>query len=166
VAECGDGQLIDALDRLTDANLILREGAPPHTIFLFKHALIQEAAYGTLLRQTRRDLHARIAKALNENFPHIRDTQPEILARHFFEAGLTEPAIEWWSKAGERAIRGSAYVEAIAHLERAIDLTERQVDSPEQRLVRIRLQTNHGYASLHGRGQTSPKTIASFCSCT
>jgi class 3 adenylate cyclase len=157
-----EGELRSGLDRLIDAGLLFQQGVPPHSTFRFKHALIQDAAYGTLLREARRDLHARIAKTLKEHFAHIRDTQPEILAHHYFEAGSADGAIEWWSKAGDRAMRGSAYDEASTHLEKAIALAETRFDNPAQRLLRLRLQTMHGNALLHARGQTAKGTAASF----
>ena len=162
VARKSEADVISSLDRLIRAGLLFRQGAPPHATYLFKHALVRDAAYGTLLREPRRELHARIAKTLNENFVLIRDSQPEILAHHYYEAGLMEAAIEWWTKAGERAIGNCAYNEASAHLEKAIVLAERRSDNPAQRLLRLRLQTMHGNALLHARGQTAKETAASF----
>jgi class 3 adenylate cyclase/predicted ATPase len=162
VVRKSEADVISSLDRLIRAGLLFRQGAPPHATYLFKHALVRDAAYGTLLREPRRELHARIAKTLNENFLFIRDSQPEILAHHYYEAGLTEAAIEWWTKAGERAIGSCAYDEASAHLEKAIVLAERRSDNPAQRLLRLRLQTMHGNALLHARGQTAKETAASF----
>jgi class 3 adenylate cyclase/tetratricopeptide (TPR) repeat protein len=162
VARCGEAQLVDALDRLSDAGLLFHEGAPPHATFLFKHALVQDAAYGTLLREVRRDLHARIAKTLNEKFHQISDIQPEILAHHYSEAGLHEPAADWWGKAAERAMHGSAFNEAIAHLDKAFKLVEGLADVPERRSFRLRLQTMYGHALFHVRGQAAPETIAAF----
>jgi predicted ATPase len=158
----GDDDLVGALHRLTDAGLLICDGTPPHATFLFKHALIQDAAYGTLLRERRRTLHAQIAVTLNENFPEIRATQPEILAHHYAEAGLPEQAIEWWQKAGERAMNSSAFNEAIAHIRHALSLAEELPESPAQRLLRLRLQTTYGYALLHSRGQPAPETVAAF----
>ena len=117
-----DAELHSALDRLIAAGLLFRQGVPPHATYLFKHALVQDAAYGTLLREPRRALHARIAEALRDRFTTIADAEPEVVAHHFTQAGLAEAGIEWWSKAGERALRTSAYEEAIAHLERALAL--------------------------------------------
>jgi class 3 adenylate cyclase len=152
-------ELRSGVDRLIDAGLLFQQGVPPHATFRFKHALIQDAAYGTLLRETRRDLHARIAKILNENFRHIRDTQPEILAHHYSEAGLTDPAIEWWTKAGERAIGSCAYDEASAHLDKAIVLAETRSDNPAQRLLRLRLHSRYrgGRRCLHAGRRDCPQ---------
>ena len=90
-----------ALERLIDAGLLFRQGMPPHVTYLFKHALVQDAAYGTLLREPRRALHARIAQTLEGRFADIAETQPELLARHCTEAGLIEKAADLWGKAGQ-----------------------------------------------------------------
>ena len=103
------------------AGLLFRQGAPPHATYLFKHALVQDAAYGTLLREPRRALHARIAEALESQFAEIAESQPELLARHCTEAGLIEKAAGLWGKAGQRSLARSALVEAVAQLTRALD---------------------------------------------
>src|SRR6202040_2840737 len=102
VARETEAELESALDRLIQAGLLFRQGVPPHANYLFKHALVQDAAYGTLLREPRRALHGRIAKALEREFPEIAENQPELLARHCTEAGLIELAIGYWLKAGQR----------------------------------------------------------------
>ena len=117
VAAQDDQSLRSALDRLIDSGLILRHGVPPTAVYAFKHALIQDAAYATLLRSRRIDLHARIAHLLEERFPEMTEAQPELLARHYSEAGLGEPAIAYWQRAGERAIERSANFEAVAHFQ-------------------------------------------------
>jgi predicted ATPase len=97
-------ELGSALDRLIASGLLFRQGVPPHASYLFKHALVQDAAYGTLLREPRRTLHARIAETLESSFPDIAENQPEILARHCTEAGLIEKAAGLWGKAGQRSL--------------------------------------------------------------
>ena len=94
------------------AGLLFRQGVPPHATYLFKHALVQDAAYGTLLREPRRALHARIAETLESQFAEIAENQPELLARHCTEAGLIEKAAGLWGKAGQRSLARSALVEA------------------------------------------------------
>ena len=111
-----------ALDHLMAAGLLFRQGTPPHATYLFKHALIRDAAYSTLLREPRRALHAGIAETLEVQFTEIAENQPEILARHLTEAGRTERAVEQWLKAGRRAAGRSAYVEAIAHFKQGLGL--------------------------------------------
>ena len=95
------------------AGLLFRQGVPPHASYLFKHALVQDAAYGTLLREPRRALHARIAETLESQFAEIAENQPELLARHCTEAGLIEKAAGLWGKAGQRSLERSALVEAV-----------------------------------------------------
>ena len=121
VARKPEAELQSALDRLMAAGLLFRQGVPPHATYLFKHALVQDAAYGTLLREPRRALHARIAETLESKFTEITENQPELLARHFTEAGLIEKAARLWGKAGQRSLERSALVEAIAQLTRALD---------------------------------------------
>ena len=116
-----EAKLQSALDRLMTAGLLFRQGAPPHATYLFKHALVQDAAYGTLLREPRRALHARIAETLESQFAEIAESQPELLARHCTEAGLIEKAAVLWGKAGQRSLERSALVEAVAQLTRALD---------------------------------------------
>ena len=97
-----EAELQSALDRLIAASLLFRQGVPPHATYLFKHALVQDAAYGSLLREPRRALHARIAEILENQFAEIAENQPELLARHITEAGLIEKAAAFWAKAGRR----------------------------------------------------------------
>jgi predicted ATPase len=99
-----EAELGAALDRLIAAGLASRQGVPPHASYLFKHALVQDAAYGTLLREPRRALHARIAEILETQFGEIAESRPEILARHCTEAGLIEKAASLWGKAGQRSL--------------------------------------------------------------
>ena len=103
------------------AGLLFRQGVAPHATYLFKHALVQDAAYGTLLREPRRALHARIAETLESEFAEIAESQPELLARHCTEAGLIEKAASLWGKAGQRSLERSALVEAAEQLTRALD---------------------------------------------
>jgi class 3 adenylate cyclase/predicted ATPase len=154
--------LKDALAQFEDAELVFRRGDPPEAIYSFKHALVQEAAYENLLKSRRQVLHRRIAETLCDRFRTMAEVQPEVVAHHFTQAGLSEAAIEWWVKAGDRALERSANNEAIAHLEKAISLTEGLADGPAQRLLRLRLQTTYGHALLHGRGHSQPETIAAF----
>ena len=108
VARKSEKALQSALDRLIAAGLLFRQGVPPHASYLFKHALVQDAAYGTLLREPRRALHARIAQTLETNFAEIAENQPELVARHYSEAGLFEKAAFFWGKAGRRSLSRSA----------------------------------------------------------
>jgi predicted ATPase len=105
-----EAEFASALDRLIAAGLLFRQGVAPHATYLFKHALVQDAAYGTLLREPRRALHARIIEALESQFAEIAESQPELLARHCTEAGLIEKAPLLWGKAGQRSLQRSALV--------------------------------------------------------
>ncbi len=154
--------LKDALAQLEDAELVFRRGDPPDAIYSFKHALVQDAAYENLLKSRRQVLHRRIAETLRDRFPTMAELQPEVVAHHFTQAGINEAAIEWWIKAGDRALDRSANDEAIAHLEKAISLADGLADGPAQRLLRLRLQTTYGHALLHARGHSQPETIAAF----
>ena len=118
VARRPEAETASALDRLVAAGLLFRQGVPPHATYLFKHALVQDAAYGTLLREPRRALHARIAETLEGGFAEIAENQPEVLARHCNEAGLNEKAARFWGKAGQRSLERSALVEAVVQLTR------------------------------------------------
>src|SRR5215469_7177048 len=115
-------ELASALDHLVAAGLLFRQGVPPHATYLFKHALVQDAAYGTLLREPRRALHARIAETLENQFAEVAERQPELLARHCTEAGLIEKAASLWGKAGQQSLERSALVEAIGQISRALAL--------------------------------------------
>jgi class 3 adenylate cyclase len=113
-----------SLDRLVKAGLLFRQGMPPHVTYLFKHALVQDATYGTLLRDPRRALHARIAEILETQFADVAANQPELLARHYTEAGLTAKAASFWGKAGQRSLERSALVEAAEQFTRALEQME------------------------------------------
>jgi class 3 adenylate cyclase/tetratricopeptide (TPR) repeat protein len=122
VATMPKQQLDDALAQLVDAELIFRRGTPPDAEYTFKHALVQDAAYSTLLRSRRRQLHSRIAATLEEKFPEIVGAQPQFLAHHCAEAGLDQRAVEYWLKAGQQAVARSAMMEAEAQLDRGLNL--------------------------------------------
>ena len=118
------------LDRLMRAGLLFRQGVPPDATYLFKHALVQDAAYGLLLREPRRHLHARIAETFESKFSEIAENQPEVLARHWAEAGNIEKAAVLWGKAGQRSAQRSALVEAAEQLKRALDLIKSLPGTP------------------------------------
>jgi predicted ATPase len=120
VATMPKPQLNDAMAQLVQAELIFRRGTPPDAEYTFKHALVQDAAYGTLLRSRRQQLHARIAATLEDHFPEIVVAQPAELAQHCSEAGLVEKAVGYWLKAGQRAIARSAMAEAVARLKKGL----------------------------------------------
>jgi class 3 adenylate cyclase/predicted ATPase len=160
VARKAEADLASALDRLTAAGLLFRQGAPPHATYLFKHALVQDAAYGTLLREPRRALHARIAETLENQFAEIAETQPELLARHCTEAGLTEKGASLWGKAGQRSLERSALAEAAEQITRALNLIATLPGSPALRRKQIKLQVALIAPLLHVKGQAAPETKA------
>ncbi len=161
VRETG-AELGSALDRLVQAGLLFRQGVPPHATYLFKHALVQDAAYGTLLREPRRALHARIAEALESQFAEIAESQPELLARHCTEAGLIEKAAGLWGKAGQRSLDRSALVEAAAQLTRALDQIAALPGTAVLRRQQIKFQVALANALMHTKGYAAPETKASF----
>jgi predicted ATPase len=153
-------ELGSALDRLIAAGLLFRQGVPPHATYLFKHALVQDAAYGTLLREPRRALHARIAEALESGFADIAKSQPEILARHCTEAGLIEKAAGLWGEAGQRSLERSALVEATAQFAQGLDLIARLAATPALRREQIKLQVALITPLIHIKGYSAPETKA------
>ena len=160
VAAKTEAELQSALDRLIAAGLLFRQGVPPHATYLFKHALVQDAAYGTLLREPRRALHARIAGTLESQFAEIAENQPELLARHCTEAGLIEKAAGLWGKAGQRSLERSALVEAAAQLTRALDQTATLPTTPALRRDQIKLQVALITPLMHLKGHAAPETKA------
>jgi predicted ATPase len=138
----------------------LVQGVAPHATYLFKHALVQDAAYGTLLREPRRALHARIAETLENEFAEIAENQPELLARHCTEAGLIEKAASLRGKAGQRSLASSALVEAEAQLTRALAQVEALPATPALRRQQIELQVAFVNALMHTKGYAAPQTKA------
>jgi predicted ATPase len=122
VADRPETELQPALDQLVAAELVYRRGTSPEVTYSFKHALVQDAAYGTLLKSRRQQLHARIGRVLEEQFPESADTQPELLAHHCTEAGQIERAVDYWHQAGRQAIARSAMAEAVAQLSKGLQL--------------------------------------------
>jgi DNA-binding winged helix-turn-helix (wHTH) protein len=125
VSALPDRELKGALAKLVDAELLFQRGAPPHANYQFKHALVQDSAYGTLLREPRRALHARIVETMESQFPEIAESRPELVARHCTEAGLIEQAAGLWEKAGQRSLSRPAMAEATVQLRNAVDLLKK-----------------------------------------
>jgi class 3 adenylate cyclase/tetratricopeptide (TPR) repeat protein len=133
-----------ALAQLEHAELIFRRGEPPEAVYSFKHALVRDAAYERLLKSRRHQLHGQIARTLEERFPDIVASQPEIVAHHFTETGLVEPAIDYWLKAGQQAARRSANAEALNHLARGLELLPNIDDPMLRNKLELLLQTSFG----------------------
>src|SRR5262249_1831273 len=149
-------ELHGLLDQLVTSRLILRQGAPPQATFLFKHALVQDIAYGSLLRFPRQQLHARIATTLEAEFP---STAPDQLAQHWAEAGDAERAVANWCKAGKQAIQRSANREAIAQLTKGLRMLARLQHSMERDQSELSLQLLLAEALMADRGWTAPETL-------
>ena len=160
VAGKPEAELGSALDRLIAAGLLFRQGAPPHATYLFKHALVQDAAYGTLLRETRRALHGRIAEILESQFAEIAEIQPELLARHCVEAGLIEKAALLSGKAGQRSLARSAYSEAVEQLSRALAQIAMLPGTPALRRKEIELQVALINPLRQAKGYAAHEVIA------
>ncbi len=171
VAGVDDRGLQTALDRLAEADLLIVEGAPPRATYRFKHALIQDAAYESLLKSRRQALHRRAAEILRDD-PERAAAEPELIARHFTEAGLDDLAVEWWGKAGEQALRRSAFQEAIAHLGKAIAMADRAGSAAAAQRdaaaagQRLKLQTDYGQAVMYAKGFAAEETMAAFARAT
>ncbi|WP_423959138.1 AAA family ATPase, partial [Bradyrhizobium sp.] len=159
VAQRSEPELVGTLGRLVQAGLIFQRGEPPRSDFLFKHGLLQDAAYSTLLRGPRRRLHARIAQVIEEVFPEVAESQPEMVARHRTEAGLKEPATIYWQRAGELALRRSAGSEALKHFDSALRILEELPDSTERwrRELDIRLGLGTALIAAHGFRSMGPE---------
>jgi class 3 adenylate cyclase/predicted ATPase len=157
-----EGELETELERLITAGLLFRQGVLPHATYLFKHALVQDAAYGTLLRSSRQQLHGQIASTLEEEFPEIVEGQPELLARHCTEAGLDEQAIKYWRTAGEKAVRRASNREAIGHFRRALALNEKQAPDVGRSLTELAILSQLGPALMSVHGWTAPEVGVAF----
>jgi predicted ATPase len=154
-----------ALAQLEEAELVFRSGMPPDARYTFKHALVQDTAYETLLRSRRQILHRQIADVLRGEFAPVAAAEPELVAHHLRQARLDESAIEWWGKAGDQALRRSAFKEAVAHLGKAIELADKlAATAPSAALDRnrLRLQTSLGNALIWAEGHEAPQTSAAF----
>jgi class 3 adenylate cyclase/tetratricopeptide (TPR) repeat protein len=157
VAQRPDSELQTALRQLSDAGLLFCRGTPPHASYLFKHALVQDAAYGTLLRAKRQELHGRVAAALETNFADLVERHPELLAHHLTAAADAERAAHQWLKAGQHAAERSAYLEAIAHLERGLGLLHSLPESPDRDGCEIDLQLALAGCLLTAKGAAAAK---------
>ena len=152
ISPMSEAQLDEALEKLTASELVFRRGDPPDAIYVFKHALVQDAAYDSLLKTRRRAVHARIAKILEERFSSIRDTQPELLAHHFTVADMPDQAIHYWKRAGELAHTRIALHEAIVHLERglAVALALPPSHTRDRHELELRGQLGMAWIALQG----------------
>ena len=162
VSEIDDASLKDQLSALIDSQLVFARGAPPNSTYTFKHALVQDAAYESLLKSRRQELHHRIGTVLEEQYPATVDTEPEILAHHYTKAGLIEEAVIHWHKAGQRAKERSANVEAISHLTQGIDLLGQLPNSEERIEQELDLQMALGTALMLTKGFAALEVEGTF----
>jgi len=145
-----------------DAELIFRQGTPPDAEYTFKHALVQDAAYSTLLRGRRQQIHARIATTMESRFPEMVAAQPHLLAQHCSEAGLNDKAIGYRFKAGQHAVARSAMTEAVVQLEKGLNLLAMLPDDPNRRQQELDLLIVLGQAQMATRGQAAPEVTETF----
>jgi class 3 adenylate cyclase/predicted ATPase len=150
-------QLDQALGQLVASELVFQRGTPPEAMYSFKHALVQDTAYQSLLRSKRHQLHAKIARMMEERFPEIAEARPELLAHHFTEAGLASQAIVYRQRAGERDLERSAYAEAISQLKQGLELLEALPDRPERVRQELSLRLALGSALTATRGYADPE---------
>lgn len=150
-------ELQAALAQLVASELMFQRGTPPKAVYSFKHALVQDAAHDSLLRNARRQLHARIAEALEADFPEITESQPELLAQHYTEAGLVEKSVAYWGKAGHRSTARSAMAEAAAQLQRGLDQLALLSDNPDRQREELELRSSLGAALLVVKGYGAPE---------
>jgi class 3 adenylate cyclase/predicted ATPase len=162
IAPVEEATLQRELRRLVDAELLYQRGLPSQATYLFKHALIRDAAYASLLKSTRQQYHHRIAKALEQHLPDTVERQPELVAQHYTEAGLVAQAIPYWQQAGQRASARSANVEAISHLTTALALLKILPDAPERRQQELTLLTALGTPLVLTKGHAAPEVEAPY----
>jgi serine/threonine protein kinase/tetratricopeptide (TPR) repeat protein len=158
--DLGEEVLRDELNKLVEAGMLFPKGTPPRCSYTFKHALIQDAAYQSLVKANRQQFHRRIAEALEGQFPEARETKPELLAHHFTEAGLGRRAIDYWLAAGHRARERSANLEAIRHLERGLELLRAAEATAEQDALELSFRMPLSASSIAVRGYAAPEVEA------
>jgi predicted ATPase len=157
VSQLDESTLQRELGRLVEAEIVYQRGLPPHAAYTFKHALIQDAAYESLLKSTRQQYHQRIAQVLEEQFPETTVTQPELLAHHYTEAGLKEQAVHYWHHAGQRARERSAHVEAIAHLHQGLALLQTLPETPQRLQREVDMHIALGASLTATKGYAAPE---------
>jgi tetratricopeptide (TPR) repeat protein len=157
VSQVDEMTLQRELGRLVEAELVYQRGMLPQSTYVFKHALIQDAAYESLLKRTRQQYHQRIAQVFEEQFPETAQAQPELLAHHYTEAGCIEQAVGYWHKAGQSSLQRSAYAEAIAHLTQGLELLATLPDTPAHRQSELDMQVAFGAALMATKGHGAPE---------
>jgi class 3 adenylate cyclase/predicted ATPase len=162
VSPLSGGELEAALARLVSAELVFQRGATPEAVYTFKHALVQDAAYGSMLRSSRRQLHAQIADALETHFPELMSIQPELLAQHYAEAGLIEQSVTYWGRAGQKSTASSAMAEAAAQFQKGLDQLELLPETPERQRQELEFCSSLGATLRFVKGQAAPEMGHAF----
>jgi predicted ATPase len=158
VSRLPEDELQTALARLVASELVLQRGTPPEAVYTFKHALVQDAAHGSLLRGSRQQLHAQIAEALETRSPELMESQPELFAQHYAEAGLVEKSVAFWGKAGHRSVARAAIAEAAAQFQKGLDQLALLLDSPERQRQELEFCSSLSAALRAVKGQGAPET--------
>jgi class 3 adenylate cyclase/predicted ATPase len=156
IAPMDEPRLQDGLSQLVEAELLYQRGRPPRATYIFKHALIQDAAYQSLLKRTRQQCHRQVADILESRYPETVETQPELLAHHRTEANSPQTAVEYWLKAGQQAVHRFADREAVGHLEKGLGVLLTLPDTPERARLELTLQTSLGPALMATKGYADP----------
>jgi predicted ATPase len=164
VSHIPEDELRAALGRLVAAELVFQRGAPPDAVYSFKHALVQDAAHGSLLRSARQQLHAQIAEAFETHSPDLMDTQPELFAQHYAEAGLIEKSVAFWGRAGRRSAGRSAMAEAAAQFQKGLDQLALLSDTAERRRQELEFFSALGAVLEVAKGFAAPETGRAYAS--
>jgi predicted ATPase len=162
VSRLPEDELQTSLARLVASELVFQRGTPPDAVYAFKHALVQDAAHGSLLRGSRQQLHARIAEALETHSPDIMENQPELFAQHYAEAGLVEKAVAYWGKAGRRSATRLAMAEAAAQFQKGLDQLAHLPDTPTRQRQELEFWSGLGTVLFALKGQAAPETGRAF----
>jgi TOMM system kinase/cyclase fusion protein len=162
VSQVDEATLQRELGRLVEAELVYQRGVPPHSTYTFKHALIRDAAYESLLKSTRQQYHQRIAQVLESQFSETTETQPELLAHHYTEAGLIEKAVYYWHQAAQRAVERSAHVEAISHLRQGLALLQTLPETSERTRREVDMLIALGASLVATQGYAAPEVEQTY----
>jgi len=162
VSPISEDKLKTSLAKLVSSELVFQRGTPPDAVYRFKHALVQDAAHHSLLRNARQQLHARIAEALETDSPETTESQPELLAQHYVEAGLVEKSVTYWGKAGRRSVARSSLVEGAVQLQKGLDQLALLPDTPERQRQKLEFLSTLGPVLLAIKGFAAPETGQAF----
>jgi predicted ATPase len=162
VSQLDEAMLQHELGRLVEAEIIYQRGLPPQSTYVFKHALIRDSAYESLLRSTRQQYHQRIAQVVEERFPELVETQPELLAHHYTEAGLIAQSVAYWYKAGQRASERSAHVEAISHLRQGLALLQTLPETSERTQREVDMHIALGASLIATKGYAASEVEQTY----